>query len=98
MWTTINLLASVTTNNSIILAFEILAFVISIIMIIVGLIQNKKSQTGLSALNGGNEELFSSSKERGLEKVLTVTMLSLGIILFVATIIVCILTNTIITK
>ncbi|MBY7704192.1 preprotein translocase subunit SecG [Vibrio harveyi] len=59
-------------GRKIILAFEILAMIISIIMIFVGLIQNKQSQTGLSALNGGNEELFSNSKERGLDKTLSV--------------------------
>ncbi|ATZ19025.1 preprotein translocase subunit SecG [Williamsoniiplasma somnilux] len=91
---TINLLAAA-TNNGLILAFEIIAFVVSIAMIAVGLIQNKKSQTGLSALNGGNEELFSNSKERGIERILSICMLSFGAVLFIATIIICILTNTI---
>jgi len=78
-----------------ILGLEILIMVVSIIMITVGLLQNKKSQTGLSALNGGNDELFSNSKERGSEKVFSIWMLSLGIIFFLATVIICILTNTI---
>ncbi len=91
----INLLISTSAANKLILSFEIIAFVISILMITVGLIQNKKSQTGLSALNGGNEELFSNSKERGIEKVLSVVMLSLGSALFVITLVICILTNTI---
>lgn len=53
------------TANRVILAFEIIMLIVSIIIIIIGIIQNKTSQTGLSALNGGNEELFSNSKERG---------------------------------
>ncbi|KNG79714.1 preprotein translocase subunit SecG [Mycoplasma sp. HU2014] len=81
-------------GRKIILAFEILAMIISIIMIFVGLIQNKQSQTGLSALNGGNEELFSNSKERGLDKTLSVWMLSLGIIFFILALTICIITNT----
>jgi preprotein translocase subunit SecG len=36
------------------------------------LYKNKTSQTGLSALNGGNEELFANSKERGIDKVMSV--------------------------
>jgi len=78
-----------------ILGLEILIMVVSIIMITVGLLQNKKSQTGLSALNGGNDELFSNSKERGSEKVFSIWMLSLGIIFFLTTLVICILTNTI---
>ncbi|WP_035358769.1 preprotein translocase subunit SecG [[Acholeplasma] multilocale] len=93
--TFINLFATSSTAKSVILAFEILAMVVSIIMIIIGLLQNKKSQTGLSALNGGNEELFSNSKERGMDKILSIWMLSLGIVFFVITLVVCILTNTI---
>ncbi|AJM71949.1 preprotein translocase subunit SecG [Mycoplasma yeatsii] len=81
-------------GRKIILAFEILAMIISIIMIFVGLIQNKQSQTGLSALNGGNEELFSNSKERGLDKTLSIWMLSLGIIFFILALTICIITNT----
>ncbi|WP_338972454.1 preprotein translocase subunit SecG [Spiroplasma endosymbiont of Panorpa germanica] len=77
------------------MVFEIFAMIVALIMIAVGLIQNKKSQTGLSALNGGNDELFSNSKERGLDKTMSIWMFSLGISLFVITIIICILTNTI---
>ena len=60
------------TENVIVFVFEILVMIISIIMIVVGMLQNKKSQTGLSALNGGNEELFSNSKERGLDRTLSI--------------------------
>lgn len=83
------------TQNTIVFAFEIVVMIISVIMIVIGLLQNKKSQTGLSALNGGNEELFSNSKERGMDRTLSIWMLSLGIVFFVATLIICILTNTI---
>jgi preprotein translocase subunit SecG len=82
-------------NNTIIFAFEILSLVIAIIMIAVGLIQNKISQTGLSALNGGNDELFANSKERGLDKMMSIWMFSLGIILGVVAVLIAILQNTI---
>ncbi|AKX33734.1 preprotein translocase subunit SecG [Spiroplasma litorale] len=93
-----NLLATASQkelSNQIILVFEIIALIVSILMIVVGLIQNKSSQTGLSALNGGNDELFSNSKERGTDKTMSIWMFSLGIILFVVTIVIGIITNTI---
>lgn len=95
----LNFLASVAqirTANYIIFAFEIAALIISIIMITVGMIQNKTSQTGLSALNGGNDELFSNSKERGTDKTMSVWMLSLGIAMFIVTIVIGIITNVVI--
>jgi len=58
-------------GNQVIFVFEILGLVVSFLMIMVGLIQNKTSQTGLSALNGGNDELFSNSKERGTDKTMS---------------------------
>jgi len=92
------LLASNGTNytaNRIVLGFEIAIMIVAVAMIVIGLLQNKKSQTGLSALNGGNEELFTNSKERGADKVFSIWMLSLGIVFFVITLVICILTNTI---
>ncbi|ASP27842.1 preprotein translocase subunit SecG [Spiroplasma corruscae] len=93
-----NLLATASQkelSNQIVLVFEVIALIISILMIVVGLVQNKSSQTGLSALNGGNDELFSNSKERGTDKTMSIWMFSLGIILFVITIVIGIITNTI---
>ncbi|AHF60575.1 preprotein translocase subunit SecG [Spiroplasma mirum ATCC 29335] len=81
------------TSNTIIYAFEIVALILSVIMIIIGLLQNKKSQTGLSALNGGNDELFANSKERGLDCTLSIAMLSFGSGLLIITLIICLLTN-----
>ncbi|ATZ21275.1 preprotein translocase subunit SecG [Mesoplasma tabanidae] len=84
---------SSTTAQIIILVIEIVAMIASIIMILIGIFQNKNSQSGLSALNGGNDELFSNSKERGLDKTLSTWMMSLGIIFFVVALAACILTN-----
>lgn len=88
--------AEIKSANYVIFAFEIVALVISLLMIIVGMLQNKTSQTGLSALNGGNDELFSNSKERGPDKTMSIWMLSLGIVMFVITIIIGIITNVVI--
>ncbi|AHI52426.1 preprotein translocase subunit SecG [Spiroplasma culicicola] len=94
----LQLLASVAETrlgNWIIFTLEITALVVSVLMIIVGMIQNKTSQTGLSALNGGNDELFSNSKERGMDKTMSIWMFSLGIAMFIITIVIGIITNTV---
>ncbi|ARU92294.1 preprotein translocase subunit SecG [Spiroplasma clarkii] len=88
--------AEIKSANYIIFAFEIVALVVSLLMITVGMIQNKTSQTGLSALNGGNDELFSNSKERGSDKTLSMWMLGLGIAMFIITIVIGIITNVVI--
>ncbi len=82
------------TANQIIFVFEILAMIIGAGMLVTGILQNKESQTGLAALNGGNDELFANSKERGKEKNLSIVMLSLGIALVTDVIICSVLTNT----
>ncbi|WP_339021009.1 preprotein translocase subunit SecG [Spiroplasma endosymbiont of Atherix ibis] len=84
-----------TLANQIILGFEIISLIVAILMIIIGLVQNKSSQTGLSALNGGNDELFSNSKERGIDKTTSIWMFSLGVSLFIITIVIGIITNTV---
>ncbi len=84
------------TANRIIFSFEIISLIIAIIMIIVGIFQVKEFQTGLAALNGGNDELFANSKERGKQKTFSIIMLSLGTTLTVIVSICLILTNTII--
>ncbi|ASZ08829.1 preprotein translocase subunit SecG [Mesoplasma chauliocola] len=84
---------SSSTAQIIILVIEIVAMIVSIIMILIGIFQNKNSQSGLSALNGGNDELFSNSKERGLDKTLSNWMMTLGIIFFTVALTACILTN-----
>ncbi|ATZ17677.1 preprotein translocase subunit SecG [Mesoplasma melaleucae] len=84
---------SSSTAQIMVLVVEIVAMIVSIIMILIGIFQNKNSQSGLSALNGGNDELFSNSKERGLDKTLSNWMMTLGIIFFIVALAVCIITN-----
>ena len=79
--------------NLTVYGFEIVALIIAICMIIVGMVQEKKAQTGLQALNGGNDELFMNTKERGLDKTLSKAMMYLGIAMFCVTIIISIFTN-----
>lgn len=78
--------------NVAIFAFEIIAFILAVMMIIVGLLQQKKAQTGLSALSGGSEELFINTKERGLDKTLSRVMMVLGTSILITTLIIVLLT------
>lgn len=82
-----------TLREQIILIFQIIILIVGFALILIGLIQNKKSQTGIGALSGGNQELFAQTKERGLERTLSILMLSLGIMLFALAITIQILQN-----
>ncbi len=79
--------------NLTVYGLEIVALIIAISMIIVGMVQEKKAQTGLQALNGGNDELFMNTKERGLDKTLSKAMMYLGIAMFFVTMVISIFTN-----
>jgi preprotein translocase subunit SecG len=70
---------------------EILVFFTSLILIIVGLLQGKKNQDGLSALSGGNQELFAVKKERGIFWFLSILTMILGLFLFL----ICLIINII---
>lgn len=81
-------------NSDIVLAFEIIIFLVATILVILGLLQGKKNHNGLGALSGGNQELFASTKERGWPRLFSILTLGLGISLFVVDIIIRILMNT----
>lgn len=82
-------------SQNIIFAFEIIALIIGILLVILGLLQGKKNHNGLGALSGGNQELFASTKERGWTKLFSIATLVLGVSLFMMAIIIRILINTI---
>lgn len=85
-----------TAKEQIILTLQILSLITGFMLIVIGLIQNKKSQTGISALSGGNQELFAQTKERGLERTLSILMFSFGLILFSLVITMQILQNVLV--
>lgn len=81
-------------NQNLIFAFEVIIFIIAIVLIILGLLQGKKNHNGLGALSGGNQELFASTKERGWTRLFSIITLVLGISLFIIGIVIRILVNT----
>ena len=51
---------------------EITLFVISIILILLGLLTGGKSEGASGAITGGGMNIFVKTKERGSEKVITI--------------------------
>lgn len=67
---------------------KIALLVISVLLILISLLQNGKSE-GLSAFTGSNDlGLFKDVKERGPEKVISIITLVLGIVFFALVIII----------
>ena len=67
---------------------KIVLLIVSVLLILVSLLQNGKSE-GLSAFTGSSDlGLFQNIKERGPEKVISIITLVLGIIFFALVIII----------
>jgi preprotein translocase subunit SecG len=65
---------------------DIALFVISIIIIVVTLLQGGKTNGASGAITGGSKmNIFAKTKERGSEKVLSITTLILAIVFFLFT-------------
>jgi preprotein translocase subunit SecG len=65
---------------------DIALFVISIIIIAVTLLQGGKTNGASGAITGGSKmNIFAKTKERGSEKVLSITTLILAIVFFLFT-------------
>ena len=66
---------------------EIILFVLSFIMIGVVLLQSGKSQGASSAVMGGNQmNIFTRTKDRGADKIMTIITAVLAVAFFVVAI------------
>ena len=63
-------------------ALDWILLVLSIIIIVVCLLQGGKSQGASGAITGGGLNVFVKTKERGVEKVLSIITLIAAIIFF----------------
>jgi len=62
---------------------EIVLFVVSILMIIICLMQSGKSEGASAAITGGNKmNIFSRTKERGADKILSIITFVMAIVFF----------------
>lgn len=56
--------------------------IISILLIVIVLLQSNKAEGASQIISGGNSDLFSKRKERGLELLISRITLVLGMIFF----------------
>lgn len=60
-----------------------LLLIIAILLIAIVLLQSNRAESGAQIISGGNTDLFSNRKERGIELVITRITYVLGIAFFV---------------
>ena len=62
---------------------EIALLIVSILLIAIVLLQSGKAEAASQIIQGGNSDLFSNRKERGLELFISRLTFALGLIFFV---------------
>ena len=60
-----------------------LLLTIAVLLIAIVLLQSNKAESGAQIISGGNSDLFSNRKERGVELVISRVTLLLGMTFFV---------------
>jgi len=66
---------------------EMFLIIISILLIAIVLLQSNKAESASQIISGGNSDLFSNRKERGLELFISRLTLLLGLTFFVVSLI-----------
>lgn len=66
---------------------KVFLIVISILLIAIVLLQSNKAESASQIISGGNSDLFSNRKERGLELFISRLTLLLGLTFFVVSLI-----------
>jgi len=66
---------------------KVFLIVISILLIAIVLLQSNKAESASQIISGGNSDLFSNRKERGLELFISRCTLLLGLTFFVVSLI-----------
>ena len=61
--------------------------IVSILLIVIVLLQSNKAESASQIISGGNSDLFSKRKERGLELLISRITLALGMIFFLVSLI-----------
>ena len=61
--------------------------IISILLITIVLLQSNKAESASQIITGGNGELFSQRKERGVELLISRTTMALGLVFFLVSLI-----------
>ena len=66
---------------------QLFLIIISILLIAIVLLQSNKAESASQIISGGNSDLFSNRKERGLELFISRLTLVLGLTFFVISLI-----------
>ena len=61
--------------------------IISILLIAIVLLQSNKAEGASQIISGGNSDLFSQRKERGVELLISRVTMSLGLIFFLVSLV-----------
>lgn len=61
--------------------------VISILLIAIVLLQSNKAESASQIITGGNGDLFSQRKERGVELLISRTTMVLGLVFFIVSLV-----------
>lgn len=65
-------------------AYEIILFVVSLVLIVLSLLTAPKSRGASGAITGGsNMNIFAKTKERGADKIISIITMIAGIFFFV---------------
>ena len=66
---------------------KIFLIVISLLLIALVLLQSNKAEGASQIISGGNSDLFSQRKERGVELLISRVTMALGIIFFLVSVV-----------
>ena len=61
--------------------------IISLLLIIIVLLQSNKAESASQIISGGNSDLFSQRKERGVELLISRITMALGLIFFLVSVV-----------
>jgi len=66
---------------------KIFLLIISLLLIAIVLLQSNKAEGASQIISGGNSDLFSQRKERGVELLISRVTMSLGLIFFLVSLV-----------
>lgn len=69
------------------IGMKIFLLIISLLLIAIVLLQSNKAEGASQIISGGNSDLFSQRKERGVELLISRVTMSLGLIFFLVSLI-----------
>jgi len=66
---------------------KVFLLIISLLLIAIVLLQSNKAEGASQIISGGNSDLFSQRKERGVELLISRVTMALGIIFFLVSVV-----------